>query len=116
MANKIFYKFPSIEQFNNAVKSLKIYQKYVNRTNGETQDKTLSVKFIGTVKLHGSNAGVVLNFDSETDFTYYPQSRSRVISIESDNLDFSEVKIKPKFRDFITNFIYEKFYKTISEK
>ena len=31
MANKIFYKFPSIEQFNNAVKSLKIYQKYVRK-------------------------------------------------------------------------------------
>lgn len=116
MANKIFYKFPSIEQFNNAVKSLKIYQKYVNRTNGEMQDKALSVKFIGTIKLHGSNAGVVLNFDSETDFAYYPQSRSRVISIESDNLDFSQFAYNPKVRDFLTNFMYEKVYKTFSEE
>ena len=116
MANKIFYKFPSIEQFNNAVKSLKIYQKYVNHTNGETQDNVLSVKFTGTIKLHGSNAGVVLNFDSETDFTYYPQSRSRVISIESDNLDFSQFAYNPKVRDFLTNFMYEEVYKAFSEE
>ena len=112
------YKFPSIESFSNAVKSLKSYQRFVNY--GREQEETLTVKFVGTTKLHGCNAGVVLNFSQVTIegkplFAYYPQSRSRVLSVDSDHLDFAQFALKPKVEDFLTKFML-KVYNSFSKE
>jgi hypothetical protein len=70
-------KFPSIGQYRDTVKLIR-YSAY---TNG-ISDPTLS--FTGTVKLHGTNAGVVFNPNGTVDF----QSRERVLSLQQDNFGF----------------------------
>lgn len=72
-------KFGSIEQFKNVIKVVRDRAKW----NG-TPLPTL--KFIGTTKLHGTNASVV--FDLKTGNHTF-QSREREISIESDNAGFA---------------------------
>lgn len=70
-------KFGSIEQFKNVIKQVRDHAKW----NG-TPLPTLT--FIGTTKLHGTNASVV--FDQNGNHTF--QSRERELSIESDNAGF----------------------------
>lgn len=70
-----FRKFSSIEQFSNVVKSLRVY----SNKNGTPLPK---LKFNGSVKLHGTNAGIAI-----TDTVEF-QSRERTLSYESDNAGF----------------------------
>ena len=70
-------KFPSIEQFRNTVKAVR---KYMARKGMEEY----YVDFVGNVKLHGTNAAIVL----EGGQLFY-QSRSRIIDINSDNAGFA---------------------------
>lgn len=76
-------KFPHIDQFYQVAR-------YVKTTN-ENPDASdqykikTPVKFLGTLKLHGSNAGVTI-----TDSEFIPQSRSQVISPEKDNHGFAQ--------------------------
>lgn len=84
-------KFPSIEQFNTTIKNLKHYYQY----NGKDEEgkaiydysKVLPVIcFTGTVKLHGTNAGVSYNTVTKE---LWAQSRERILSVESDNAGFA---------------------------
>jgi hypothetical protein len=68
-------KFTDIGQFRNVVSA-------VNKFYGT--DKP-NLTFEGTVKLHGTNAGVSYHPDTGI----YVQSRSRVISVEKDNAGFA---------------------------
>lgn len=83
-------KFPSIDQFRSTVKRVRDRARWAGRDdNGDPIfDPTRPVpilKFDGTVKLHGTNASVVLDRSSE-DFSY--QSRERVLTLEQDNAGF----------------------------
>ena len=83
-------KFPSIEQFRNVIRHVKTHAQYAGRDeNGDAiidQSKPIpTLKFRGTVKLHGTNAGIVYDVDTDT-FTY--QSRERVLELTSDNAGF----------------------------
>lgn len=104
------YKYPSIDQFRNMVKSLTLTNQYVgiDECGVAIYDKskvlpTLTIN--GTVKLHGTNASFVLDVDNN----YYMQSRERVLSIESDNANFCvyghRVKdhVKPKLQGILNN-------------
>lgn len=71
-------KYPSIESFKHTVKKVRDYC-------GKNSIAIPTIKFRGTVKLHGTNAGV--RFDSEGNIT--PQSRERVLSLTSDNYGFA---------------------------
>ena len=101
-------KFPSIEQFRNIIAN-------VNRTfnftgldeNGDAiYDVTLPkpiLTFKGTVKLHGTNAGVSFN-----ESGYWVQSRENIITPEKDNAGFaffveSKKEVFKKFVDQITS-------------
>ncbi len=67
------YRYHSIEQFRNCIKEVE----YVFK------DSTLpTLKFTGSVKLHGTNAGVQLPANK-------PQSRNNIISVENDNMGFA---------------------------
>jgi RNA ligase len=84
------YKFPSIEQFRTVIRNVKHKAQVVGvDADGEyVMDRTRpmpTLTFEGTVKLHGTNAGIV--YDSETDSFQY-QSRERVLSLEEDNAGF----------------------------
>lgn len=71
-------KYASIEQFKNVIKHVKDNANY-------HQVPLPTLEFIGTVKLHGTNASVVFN----PDMSYVFQSREREISTESDNAGFA---------------------------
>lgn len=89
-------KFPSIEQFRNVIRHVKTHAQYAGRDeNGDAiidQSKSIpTLKFRGTVKLHGTNAGIVYNVASDS-FTY--QSRERELSLTSDNAGFMLAQMK----------------------
>lgn len=71
-------KYPKTGQFRDAIKQVQSAADY----HGVP---TPTVKFKGTVKLHGTNAAIVIKQDG----TWYCQSRERVITPESDNAGFA---------------------------
>lgn len=82
--------FPSIEQFRNVVGTVNRQYNFVGLDeNGEAiYDSTLPkpvITFKGTVKLHGTNAGVCFN---DLDGMWY-QSRENIITPEKDNAGFA---------------------------
>lgn len=89
-------KFPSIEQFRNVIHHVKASHRYAGKDEaGEPiYDHTLelpTLKFQGTVKLHGTNAAVVYDFVSQ-ELSY--QSRERVLSLTQDNAGFMLAQMK----------------------
>lgn len=89
-------KFPSIEQFRNVIRHVQTHARFVGKDeNGDAiydHSKPLpTLKFRGTVKLHGTNAGIV--YDVSTDTISY-QSRERVLSLTSDNAGFMLTMMK----------------------
>jgi hypothetical protein len=82
-------KYPSIEQFRNVIRTVKTNHDYQGKDeNGESiyshNSNYPTLKFKGTVKLHGTNAGVVKYADGKIEF----QSRERVLTLDSDNSGF----------------------------
>jgi len=73
----MFIKYPSIEQFRTIVK-------YVKGTAEYHQIPNPTIKFKGTVKLHGTNAGITLQNGYLTI-----QSRKNAINVEKDNAGFA---------------------------
>lgn len=89
-------KFPSIEQFRAVIRHVKTHAQYAGKDeNGDViydQSKPIpTLKFRGTVKLHGTNAGIVYDVATDT-FTY--QSRERVLSLTQDNAGFMLAQMK----------------------
>lgn len=76
MTDNNFQKWPSTEQFHTVVKGLRKYR----------HDFDGPVVYRGTVKLHGTNAGVRFNDDG----TITAQSRNRSLSVENDNFGFAK--------------------------
>jgi hypothetical protein len=71
-------KFPDIGQFRNTIKSVRDFCKH--------HDKPLPVlHFVGTVKLHGTNAGICVRPDNRVMY----QSRTRWITPDNDNHGFA---------------------------
>jgi hypothetical protein len=88
---KQFVAFPKIGQFRQVVKSVRDTSAYQGCDEAgepimDYSKKQPTVTFTGTVKLHGTNAGICYN--PVTD-ELYAQSRARVLSIESDNAGFA---------------------------
>jgi len=88
--NKRLIKYPSIEQFRNIVADVNRHYNFVGLDeNGvaiydHTKQKP-TITFVGTVKLHGTNACVSGNYGDGLWF----QSRDRIISSLSDNAGFA---------------------------
>jgi hypothetical protein len=92
MAEPILKKYPSIEQFRNVIR--KVHDRA--RFSGLDEDGKAVfnpavplpvLTFRGTVKLHGTNAGVGFTFADPN--TYWCQSRERIISPLDDNAGFA---------------------------
>lgn len=91
MSNTIFEKFPSIEQYRHIVKELSERSQFVGKdADGKAiydHTKPLpTIDFMQTVKIHGTNGGVILFKDG----TIRTQSRNRVLNPESDNNGFDK--------------------------
>jgi len=78
--SKPMLKFPSIEQFKTINKHVRDSVQYHN---------TLfpTIKFMGSVKIHGTNASFVRPVNGTQDDIYF-QSRERVLDIVQDNAGF----------------------------
>lgn len=87
---KKLIKMPSIEQFRTVVSVINNNYSYIGRDENDepVYDHSLKkpvIRFKGTVKLHGTNAGVSFN---ETD-GIWTQSKNGIITVDSDNAGFS---------------------------
>lgn len=90
MEKRKMITFPEIGQFRQIIKVVTDNTRYSGKDeNGDAifdASKVLpKLTFTGTVKLHGTNAGVTLTKDGDM----YPQSRENVISVEKDNAGFA---------------------------
>ena len=100
--------YPSIEQFRNVIATINRQYNFVGLDeNGEPIYDTNLTKptltFKGTVKLHGTNAGVSFN-----ESGYWIQSRENIITPEKDNAGFaffveSRKEVFKKFVDQINS-------------
>lgn len=85
-----FFKYPSIEQFRNIIKAVKSQHDYQGKDeDGESiyqhNSPYPTLDFVGTVKLHGTNAAIVKHKDGNITF----QSRERVLTLQYDNAGFA---------------------------
>lgn len=71
-----FISFPKIEQFRKVCTEVKYHY----------DNDTPTIRFKGTVKVHGTNAGVSWDFKNKI----CPQSRNRLITVENDNAGFAK--------------------------
>jgi len=106
-------KFPSIEQFRTVIRHVQNQTRFAGKDeNGDAiydHSKPLpTLKFRGTVKLHGTNAGIVYDVASDS-FTY--QSRERELSLVQDNAGFMLHQMKNDliWRDVVKQAIGEIF-------
>lgn len=95
-------KFPSIEQYRNVIRKVKSNHDYKGKDEEgkaiyQHTENYPTLKFKGTVKLHGTNAGIV-NYGDRIEF----QSRERVLSLEDDNAGFMNAMVN-KDLDFLFN-------------
>lgn len=82
--------FPEIGQFRQVIKTIHDKTRYIGRDadNNGVFDPTIKLPtliFTGTVKLHGTNAGITLSKDGD----FYAQSRENIITVEKDNAGFA---------------------------
>lgn len=97
-------KYPSIEQFRNVIRRVKELHDYKGKDeNGNniyqhTENYPI-LKFEGTVKLHGTNAGIV-KYKDRFEF----QSRERVLSLNQDNAGFMTYMIDKKLDNLFSRF------------
>lgn len=85
------YSFPSIDQFSHVRRNVQWKSQYRGQDEKDEpiMDRTASMptlSYEGTVKLHGTNAGVVFENGGIT----YCQSRERIITPDSDNAGFAQ--------------------------
>lgn len=82
-------KYPSIGQFRQVIREVRSAHDYKGKDEEgkavyQHTDNYPTLTFMGTVKLHGTNSGIVKYPDGHIEF----QSRSRVLSLEEDNAGF----------------------------
>jgi len=85
------FPFPDIGQYRQAIHAVTNRVRYVGKDdNGEPMYNSLAtlptIRYRGTVKLHGTNAAVVVNLKTGE---HQLQSRSRIISWADDNAGFA---------------------------
>lgn len=91
------YSFPSIEQFRTIVK-------YVRDRCAHANVELPKLTFHGTVKLHGTNASVVVGPRTSQGQDYYAQSRSTVLTLEADNAGFAAFTSQPLVAEALKSF------------
>lgn len=88
------YKFPSIEQFRHAIKNVEFKARYRGKDENDEpifEDCDLpTLTYRATVKLHGTNAGIVYVWNHLThEYEVQFQSRENIITPLKDNAGFA---------------------------
>lgn len=109
-------KFPSIEQFRNVIREVKINHDYKGKNEvGEPiylHDSPYPIiEFEGTVKLHGTNAGIVKHKHGEIEY----QSRERVLSLMQDNAGFMLAMMNKDFSNLFNQYWYTDYIAIFGE-
>jgi hypothetical protein len=91
---QIHFAFPSIEQFSHVKRNVQFKAQYcgLDEAGEPIMDRTVTlpvVAYEATVKLHGTNAGIVF-LKKEDGYDVYFQSRERIITPEVDNNGFAK--------------------------
>ena len=92
-------KYSSIEQFRTVIKEVRMHFDFKGKDeNGKAiyqhTENYPTLKFRGTVKLHGTNASIVKYSDGRFEF----QSRERVLSLDDDNADFMAEMLQKNYQ------------------
>ena len=103
----MFYKYPSIEQFNKVVKNTKKAMRFHNL-------EEVVLKFMGTTKLHGTNGSIGIVYE-KGEPVYQVQSRNNILTLESDNAGFAQFALNSKVKSFVKEKI-EKIYNKLSQE
>lgn len=103
----MFYKYPSIEQFNKIVQNTKKAMRFHNL-------EEVVLKFMGTTKLHGTNGSIGVVYE-KGEPVYQVQSRNNILTLESDNAGFAQFALNPKVKSFVKEKI-EKIYNKLSQE
>ena len=86
-------KFPSIEQFRHVIRAVRDHCSFHGKP-------IPTLKLVGTIKLHGTNAGI--HRDQHGDYTYL--SRNRAIKLGDDNAGF--VAYMHQFEDTVLHDVF----------
>lgn len=97
-------RYPSINQYRDAIKNVKFRSSWVGRDEDGTNifDETIPMpvlEYEGTVKLHGTNASIVFNCQTE-ELVY--QSRERELTLGRDNAGF--MLVMKQYEDVFISF------------
>ena len=91
--------YPSIDQFRNLIRTIEQKYTYKQDATGEWVKDPLAVMptltFNASVKLHGTNASVVVSPENEQ----YAQSRRNLITVEKDNAGFATWHSQERIKD-----------------
>jgi len=109
-------KYPSIEQFRNVIRSVKAIHDYQGKDEDgkaiyQHKDNYPTLKFQGTIKLHGTNASVVKYSDGRLEF----QSRERVLSLNDDNAGFMTAMMIKDLEFLFTPFPFKEYVAVYGE-
>lgn len=116
-----FLEWPSIEQFRHVVKEVRMRAQYAGTDEEgnkiiDRDAKLPKVKFTGTVKIHGTNAGI--GYDPQSG-EIWAQSRSQILGSGNTNFGFwdyveeNKDALKQIFEDQITHINYSVVIKHI---
>lgn len=88
-----FQSFPSIEQFRNVIRTVSERTAFVGKDENDEPiydglKPKPTLRFRGTVKIHGTNAGITFVDDGKGWFNALAQSRSSVLVAPDDNAGF----------------------------
>ena len=100
------YNFPKIRQFKDVIRHVRIQHDFkgLDDSGEAVYEHTYpypTLTFRGTVKLHGTNAGIT--FDKDMNMTF--QSRTHEISVEKDNAGFAAFMSRIDRKEFLTQFV-----------
>lgn len=103
-------KYPSVEQLRNVVRAVIAKHDYQGvDENGETiyehKGNYPTLKFQGTVKLHGTNAAIVKYSDGHVEY----QSRERELTYLSDNAGFRTEMLHKNVHNLLIDFLFSRF-------
>ena len=89
---KTLIAFPKIRQYRQVIRTVKMLTKEINANSTDQQNDELpSLKFKGTIKLHGTNAGIIKSTSEDGDTHFYCQSRNEVLDYpHRDNAGFAQ--------------------------
>ena len=106
---KKMYKFPSIEQYRTAIHQINHRARYNgDDENGDaiydtTEGLMPTLQYRGTVKLHGTNAGIVFIWNPLSfEYEMHAQSRTNIITPQKDNAGFAAFAYTSDSKELLT--------------